>query len=104
MTRGDAELQSDAQRPRQRHPPSVCLSGQREGGRGEGGGRGRLDKCAQETEKSWSGHHRLEIYDGPSNGGSHLKFMMGLPMAGHNLAQGRPDFFALLRSLPPQCH
>ena len=35
MGRKDAELQSDAQRPRQRHPPSALVSG-----RGEGGGWG----------------------------------------------------------------
>ena len=38
MRRGDAELQSDAQWPRQRHPPSASLSGRGEGGGGEGGG------------------------------------------------------------------
>ena len=38
MRRRDAELQSDAQRLRQRHPPSASLSGERgEGGRGERG-------------------------------------------------------------------
>ena len=36
--------------------------------------------------KSGSGHHRLEIC-GPSNGR-------------HKIAQDRPDFFAMLRSLP----
>ena len=61
MTRRDAELQSDTQRPRQRHPPSASLSGRGESGRG---GRGRL---AQETIKSGSGHRRLEAC-GPSNG------------------------------------
>ena len=38
LTRRDAELQSDAQRPRQRHPPSASLSGRGEGGGGDGGG------------------------------------------------------------------
>ena len=42
MRRRDAELQSDTQRPRQRHPPSASLNGRGGGGRG-----GRL---AQETD------------------------------------------------------
>ena len=35
MKQGDAELQSDTQRPRQHHPPSASLNGQ--GERGGGG-------------------------------------------------------------------
>ena len=43
MRRRDAELQSDTQRLRQRHPPSASPNGRGEGGgeegwRGEGGG------------------------------------------------------------------
>ena len=56
----DAKLQSDAQRPRQRHPPSASLSGRGEGGGGKGG-------VMPKRLKSGSGHHRLEIC-GPSNG------------------------------------
>ena len=50
MKRRDAKLQSDAQRLRQRHPPSASLSGREEGegrwgreerGKGGGGGKGR---------------------------------------------------------------
>ena len=39
MRRRDAKLQSDAQRPWKRHPPSASLSGrgEREGGGGRGG-------------------------------------------------------------------
>ena len=37
MRRRDAKLQSDAQRRRQRHPPSASLSGRREGAGREGG-------------------------------------------------------------------
>ena len=44
MRRRDSELQSDTQRPRQRYPLSASLSGQAEGGGGEGG------HPAQETE------------------------------------------------------
>ena len=40
MTRRDAELQSDTQRPRKRHPPSASLSGRGERGGGGGGGEG----------------------------------------------------------------
>ena len=39
MTRRDAQLQSDKQRPWQRHPPSASLNGRGEGAR-SGGGRG----------------------------------------------------------------
>ena len=41
MRRRDAKLHSDAQRLRQRHPPSASLSGRGEGRGGEGGGGGR---------------------------------------------------------------
>ena len=56
----------------------------RPGGGGRGGGErgGVLPKRL----KSGSGHHRLESF-GPSDGR-------------HKLAQGRPDFLAMLRSLP----
>ena len=40
MTRRVVELQSDAQRPPQRQPPSASLSGRGEGGVGAGGGGG----------------------------------------------------------------
>ena len=61
----DAELQSDTQRPQQRHPPSASLSGPGEGGgrRGEGGGGaggGRGSVLPKKLE-SGSGHHRLKI-------------------------------------------
>ena len=66
MKRRDAKLKSDAQRLRQRYPPSASLSGrweERGRGRGEGGrgrkggsgGRGVMPKRL----KSGSGHHRL---------------------------------------------
>ena len=58
MKRRGAKPQSDAQRLRQRHPPSVSLSSQGEGGRG-----GVMPKRL----KSGFGHHRLESC-GPSNG------------------------------------
>ena len=64
MKRRDAaKLQSEAQRLRQRHPPSASLSGGGEGGRGEGGrdeggGRGRGGVMPKRL-KSGSGHHRL---------------------------------------------
>ena len=72
MTRRDAKLQRNTQRPRQRHPPSASLSGREdeggggrrgEGEKGEGGRGGVLPKGL----KSGSGHHRLEVC-GPSNG------------------------------------
>ena len=83
-----AELQSDSQRPRQRHPPSASLGGRGkggvgeggvgeggvgeggvgEGGVGEGGGReGGRGGVLPKRLKSGSGHHRLELC-GPSNG------------------------------------
>ena len=62
------KLQSDAQRLRQRHPPSASLSGWGEGGGGEGGeGRRGRGSVMPKRLKSGSGHHRLEIC-GPSNG------------------------------------
>ena len=76
MTRRDAKLQSDTQRPRQRHPSSASLRswGEAGGGRGEGrgvgwegkgeGGRGGV---LPKRMKSGSGHHRLKL--------------VGLPMA-----------------------
>ena len=66
MTRGDAELQNDMQRPRQSHPPSTYLSGrggrERPGRRARGGGDGALPK----RRNSGSDHHCLEAC-GPSN-------------------------------------
>ena len=59
IKRRGAKLQSDAQKMRQRHPPSASLSGQ-----GEGGGRGYV---MPKRLKSGFGHHRLESC-GPSNG------------------------------------
>ena len=55
MKRRDTKLQSDAQRLRQRHPPSASLSGRGEGGGGKGERRGRMGegkggRHAQETE------------------------------------------------------
>ena len=47
----DAELQSDTQRPRQRHPPLSFLSGRGEGGGGGGGTgerRGRGVSCPRD--------------------------------------------------------
>ena len=60
MTRRDAELQSDTQRPRQRHPLLASLSGR---GKGVGGGGGVLRKKL----KSASDHRHREVC-GPSNG------------------------------------
>ena len=67
MKRRGAKPQSDAQRLRQRHPPSASLSsrGKGEGGRGVGGG-ARGDVMPKRL-KSGFGHHRLESC-GPSNG------------------------------------
>ena len=66
MTRGDAELQNDMQRPRQSHPPSAYISGRGGGSvRGRkvrGGGGGVLPN----RRKSGSDHHCLEAC-GPSN-------------------------------------
>ena len=57
-----------------------------DGMRGEGrGGGGRGDVMPKRLQ-SGSGHHRLESC-GPSNGR-------------HKISQDRPDFFAMLRSLP----
>ena len=74
--RDEEELQSDTQRPRQRHPPSASLSGRREGGwrgggeegrgNGGGGGGGRGGVMPKRL-RSGSGHHRLEGC-GPWNG------------------------------------
>ena len=109
MKRRDAKLQSDAQRLRQRHPPLASLNGrgegEREGGgegigggegeRGEGGrGEGRRERGGErgrgsvmpERLKSGFGHHRIKSC-GPSNGR-------------HKIAKDRPDFFAMVRSLP----
>ena len=73
MKRRGAKPLSDAQRLRQRHPPSASLSsrgqeegGGGEGGRGEGGEKGRGDVMPKRL-KSGFGHHRLESC-GPSNG------------------------------------
>ena len=69
MKRRDAKLLSDAQRLRQRHPPSASLSGWGEGGGragGKGGGKGERGVMPKRL-KSGSGHHRLEIC-WPSNG------------------------------------
>ena len=65
----DAKPQSDAQRLRQRHPPSESLSGRGEGGGGRGGkGGGRRMRGAMPKRlKSGSGHQRLETC-GISNG------------------------------------
>ena len=57
------------------------------GGRGEGGKEGGgTGGVFPKRLKSGSGHHRLENC-GPSNGR-------------HKIAEDRPDFFAMLRSLP----
>ena len=63
----------------------------RGGGRGEGGrGGGGRGGVMPKRLKSGSGHHRLEIW-GRSNGR-------------HKIAWGRPDFFAMLGSLPSAIH
>ena len=69
MKRRNAKLQSDAQRLRQRHPPSASLSGRGEGGGGGERGRGEEGRggVMPKRLKSGSVHHRLEIC-GPSNG------------------------------------
>ena len=71
------------------HPPSASLRGGGEGGGGAGGrGGGKGGRSAQETDVwVWqSGDHRLDVC-GPSH-------------SRKKLAQGRPDFFALLYSPP----
>ena len=82
-------MQSDAQRQRQRHPPSESLRGGGKGGAGEGergGPEGRRGGVLPKRLKFGSGHLRLDVC-GPSNGRK-------------NLASGRPGFFALLCSPP----
>ena len=56
MRRKDAELQSDTQRPRQRHPPSASLKRPGGGGRGGGGeaGGGRRAEGGASCPRDWS--------------------------------------------------
>ena len=109
MRRRDAELNSDPQRPRQRHPPSASPSG-----RGRGGGGNRWRRGRGEAEEVERGERRDGWRGRVANGGR-VGMLPKRPTSGsgdrrldicgssngrRKLAHGHPDHFDLLRSLP----